>query len=130
MNGALERKSRTLLNMVRSMMSFSKLLILLWGYALETSVLVLNVLPSKYVASTPYEIWKGKKPVFSYFIVCDCPAHVKKHDTDKLESRTEFWRFVGYPKETLGYYFYRPKEHSIFVAKGLSSWNIVSLKKR
>ena len=71
------------------MMSFSKLLISLWGYALEIATCVLNILPSKSVASTPYEIWKGKKLNFSYFRVWGCPAHVKKHDTDKMESRTE-----------------------------------------
>ena len=26
-------------------------------------------------------------------------------------------KFVGYPKETIGYYFYHPEEQSIFVAK-------------
>ena len=67
MNGVLERRNRTLLDMVRSMMSFSKLPISLWEYALETAARVLNVLPRKSVASTPYEIWKGKKPDFSYF---------------------------------------------------------------
>ena len=103
--------------MVRSMMSFSKLPISLWGYALETAARVLNVLLRKSVASTPYEIWKGKKPDFSYFRVWGCLAHVKKHDTEKLESRTELCRFVGYPKETIGYHFYRPEEQSIFVAK-------------
>ena len=97
MNGVSERRNRILLDMVRSMMSFSKLLISIWGYALETAVHVLNVLPSKSVASTPYEIWKGKNPDFSYFRVWGCPAHVKKHDTYKLESKTEFYKFVGYP---------------------------------
>ena len=100
------------------MMSFSKLQISLWGYALETTTCVLNILPCKFLVSTPYEIWKGKKSVFSYFRVWGCPAHVKKHDTYKLESRTEFCRFVVYPKETLGYYFYCLEEQSIFVAKG------------
>ena len=38
MNGVSERRNRTLLDMVRSMMSFSKLSISLWGYALETAV--------------------------------------------------------------------------------------------
>ena len=46
-----------------------------------------------------------------------CLAHVKKHDTYNLESRIEFCRFVGYPKETSRYYFYCPQEQSIFVAK-------------
>ena len=92
------------------MKSFSKLLISLWGYALETTTHVLNVLPSKSVASTPCEIWKGKKPNFSYFRVWDCPTHVKKHDRNELESRTKLCIFVRYPRETSGYYFYRPKE--------------------
>ena len=117
MNGVSERRNRTLLDMVRSMMSFSKLPISLWGYALETAACILNVLPSKSVTSTPYEIWKRKKPDFSYFRVWGCLAHVKKHATDKLESRTELCRFVGYPRETSGYYFCRPEEQSIFVAK-------------
>ena len=90
----LERKVElSIFDMVRSIIS-------LWGYALETVVRVLNVLPTKSIASTPYEIWKGKKPDFSYFRVGVCPTHVKKHDTYKLESRTTFCRFVGYPKET------------------------------
>ena len=102
MNGVSERRNRTLLDMVRTIMSFLKLPISLWGYTLETTACVLNVLPRKSVASTPYEIWKGKKSDFSYFRVRGCPAHIKKHDTDKLESRTEFCRFFGYPKETSG----------------------------
>ena len=117
MNGLLERRNRTLLEMVRSMMSFSKLPISLWGYAIETTKCVLNVLPNKFVASTPYEIWKGKKPDFSYFRVWGCSAHVKKHDTDKLESRTELCKFVRYPRETIGYYFYRSEEQLIFFVK-------------
>ena len=88
MNGVSERRNHILLDMVRSMMSFSKLPISLWGYALETAARVLNVLPRKSVASIPYKIWKGKKSDFSYFRVWGRPAHVKKHDTDKLESKS------------------------------------------
>ena len=119
MNGVSERGNRTLLDMVRYMMSFSKLLISLWGYAVETTTHVLNILPSKSVASIPYEIWKGKKLDFSYFRVWGCPAHVKKHNTDKLESRTNLCRFVGYPREAIRYYFYHPKEQLIFVVKSV-----------
>ena len=121
MNGVSERRNLTLLDMVRSMMSFSKLPISLWGYALKTTTRVLNVLPRKSVASTPYKIWKGKKPDFFDFRVWGCPLDVKKHDTYKLESRTELCKFVGYPRETIGYYFYCPEEQSIFVAKRVIS---------
>ena len=26
--------------------------------------------------------------------------------------------FIGYPKETMGYYFYQPSNHKVFVARG------------
>ena len=46
-----------------------------------------------------------------------CPSHVEKYEIDKLESTTELCRFVGYPKDTFRYYFYCPKEKSIFIVK-------------
>ena len=92
------------------MMSFSKLILSIWGFAREIVARALNVLPRKFVTSTSYEIWKEKKPEFSYFRVWGCLAHVKKHDTDKLESMIEFCRFMGYPKETSRYYFYYLEE--------------------
>ena len=55
---------------------------------------VLNVLPRKYVASTPYDMWNVKKLDFSYFRVWGCPPRDKKHSTNKLESRTELCKFV------------------------------------
>ena len=36
-NGVVERRNRTLLEMVRSMMSYASLPVSFWGYALETS---------------------------------------------------------------------------------------------
>ncbi|KAL8104523.1 hypothetical protein AgCh_028663 [Apium graveolens] len=42
LNGVSERRNRTLLDMVRSMMSYANLPVFLWGYALETSTYLLN----------------------------------------------------------------------------------------
>ena len=41
-NGVSERRNRTLLDMVRSMMSQTDLPISFWGYALETAAFILN----------------------------------------------------------------------------------------
>ncbi|KAL0463012.1 UNVERIFIED_CONTAM: Retrovirus-related Pol polyprotein from transposon RE2, partial [Sesamum latifolium] len=79
LNGVAERKNRTLMDMVRSMMSFTELPPSFWGHALETAVKLLNIVPSK---------------------------------------------FIGYPKETTGYYFYDPTEQKVFVSR-----NAVLLKK-
>jgi hypothetical protein len=48
--------NQTLLDMVRSMMSQTDLLLSFWGYALETAVFTLNRDPTKSVERTPYKI--------------------------------------------------------------------------
>ena len=61
-NGVTERRNRTLMDMVRSMVSNSSLPVNLWMEALKTAVHILNRVPSKSVPKTPYELWNGKKP--------------------------------------------------------------------
>ena len=43
------------------MMSLNDLPLLFWGYALETLALTLNRALSKFIETTPYELWFGKK---------------------------------------------------------------------
>ena len=68
-NGVSEHRNRTLLDMVRSMMSLTDLPLSFWGYALETAAFTLNRAPSKSVETTPYELWFGKKPKLSFLKV-------------------------------------------------------------
>ena len=58
-NGIAERRNMTLLEMVRSMMSYSTLPISFLGYALNTVMYLLNLVPSKSVPKTPVELWNG-----------------------------------------------------------------------
>ncbi|GKB41234.1 retrotransposon protein, putative, ty1-copia subclass [Tanacetum coccineum] len=58
-NGVSERRNRTLLDMVRSMMSQTTLPKSFWDYALETAARILNMVPTKKVEKTPYEIKKS-----------------------------------------------------------------------
>ncbi|GJX30745.1 retrotransposon protein, putative, ty1-copia subclass [Tanacetum coccineum] len=55
---------------------------------------ILNMVPTKKVDRTPYEIWHGKAPKLSYLRVWGC-----------------------YPKETMGYYFYYPLKNINFVSR-------------
>ncbi|KAM1999944.1 hypothetical protein ACFX16_007308 [Malus domestica] len=116
-NGVSERRNRTLMNMVRSMMSSADLPISFWGYALHTAAYLLNAVPSKSVPQTPYEIWYGKKPSLKHLKIWGCPAYVKKQDAGKLEARSVKCYFVGYPKQTYGYEFYHPDDQKVFVAR-------------
>ncbi|GJU35408.1 hypothetical protein Tco_1183762 [Tanacetum coccineum] len=53
----------TLLNMVRSMMNLTTLPLSFWDYALESATRILNMVPTKKVDKTPYELWwTGKVP--------------------------------------------------------------------
>src|SRR4030095_7299898 len=59
-NGVSERRNRTLLDMVRSMMARSTLPLSFWGFALLSTARILNMAPTKKVERTPFEIWRGK----------------------------------------------------------------------
>ena len=56
-NHVAERKSRTHMDMVRSMLSNSHLSLFLWSEVLKTVMYVLNRIPSKAVLKTPFELW-------------------------------------------------------------------------
>ncbi|GKD09127.1 retrotransposon protein, putative, ty1-copia subclass [Tanacetum coccineum] len=115
--------------MVRSMMNLTTLPKSFWGYALESAVRIFNMVPTKKVDRTSYEIWHNKAPKLSYLRVWGCEAHVKRDTPEKLDSRSIKCIFVGYPKEMIGYYFYNPLENKIFVARNAEFFeNSLTLK--
>nr|GEV21884.1 hypothetical protein [Tanacetum cinerariifolium] len=58
-NGVSERRNRTLLDMVRSMMRQTTLPKSFWDYALETAARIFNMVPTKKVEKTPYKETMG-----------------------------------------------------------------------
>ncbi|KAJ9536490.1 hypothetical protein OSB04_un000327 [Centaurea solstitialis] len=117
MNGVSERRNRTLLDMVRTMTCHSTLPMSFWGHALETAAHILNRAPTKSVEKTPYELWNGKKPNISFLRIWGCEVYVKRPTSEKLKPKSDKCFFVGYPRTTVGYYFYNPEENKVFVAR-------------
>ncbi|GKA88761.1 retrotransposon protein, putative, ty1-copia subclass [Tanacetum coccineum] len=100
-----------------------------WGYALESAARILSMVLTKKVDRTLYKIWHGKAPKLSYLRVWGCEALVKRDTPNKLDSRSIKCIFIGYPKETMGYYFYNPLENKIFVARNAKFFeNSLTLK--
>ncbi|GJW79867.1 retrotransposon protein, putative, ty1-copia subclass [Tanacetum coccineum] len=112
-----ERRNRTLLNMVRSMINLTTLPLSFWDYARESATRILNMVSTKKVDKTPYELWYGKVPNLSYLKVWGCEALVKCNTPNKLQQRSVKCIFVGYPKETMSYYLYFPPKNKIVVTR-------------
>ena len=53
----------------------------------------------------------------SFLKIWGSDAYVKRMFTDKLGPKSDKCSFVGYPKETKGYYFYNSTENKVFVAR-------------
>ena len=78
----------------------------------------LNRIPSKSVEKTPYELWFGRTLPLSFLKIWGCEAFVRRDRTSgKLDPRSDKYFFVGYPKETMGYYFFHQGENKVIVAR-------------
>ncbi|GJW72991.1 retrotransposon protein, putative, ty1-copia subclass [Tanacetum coccineum] len=82
-----------------------------WGYALETAAHILNLVPTKKVSKTPFEMWKGKRPSLGHIKIWGCEAmtHVKPDDISLPIRRTS--DRVSKPPQF--YYGFHTKEDKI-----------------
>ncbi|KAL0347687.1 UNVERIFIED_CONTAM: Retrovirus-related Pol polyprotein from transposon TNT 1-94 [Sesamum calycinum] len=97
-NGVAERKNRTFKDMINNLLLTSGLPKYLWGGALNTACHILYRFSLKHNTSTPFELWKGRKPSFKYFRVWGCLAKVlvPEHKRKKSGLKTVDVVFLGY----------------------------------
>ncbi|PWA42899.1 Copia-like retrotransposon [Artemisia annua] len=86
-NGLAERKNRTLVEMVNS------------------ACHIHNRITSRVIPTSPYELWKGRKPNLDYVRVWGCVAYYRTPDPkrSKLGARGIRSIFVGYAKNSKAY---------------------------
>ncbi|RVX17651.1 Retrovirus-related Pol polyprotein from transposon TNT 1-94 [Vitis vinifera] len=83
-NGVAEHKNRTIMNMVRSMLSEKQVPKNFWPEAVNWTAHVLNRSPTLAVKGvTPKEAWSGVKPNVDYFRVFGCIGHVHVPDNKR-----------------------------------------------
>ena len=110
-NGVAERKNRTVMNMVRSMLSEKKIPKTFWPEAVNWTMYVLNRSPTVAVKNvTPEEAWSGVKPTVEHFRVFGCVAHVHVPDSKrtKLNNKSLECVLLGFSDESKGYKLYDP----------------------
>jgi hypothetical protein len=119
-NGRAERLNRTLIEMVTSMMSTSKLPNYLWGEALLTAAYLKNLSPhSSIEGKTPEEAWSGKKPSVRHLKAFGCKTStlLTPSKSSKFSSRVWMGSFVGYGGKSFGYRIWDPVKKQIFMRK-------------
>ncbi|RVW85618.1 Retrovirus-related Pol polyprotein from transposon TNT 1-94 [Vitis vinifera] len=84
-NGVAERKNRTLKEMMNAMLISSSLPQNMWGEAILTANYLLNKVPKKKAEKTPYELWKGRKPSYTYLRMWGCLAKVAVPPPKKMK---------------------------------------------
>jgi hypothetical protein len=97
-NGVSERRNRTPMDIVRSMLSYSMLPISLWMEALKPIIHILYRVLSKSVSKTPYELWTGRKSTFNYLHMWGCltTAKLLNPSIGKLDPKNVSCHFIGY----------------------------------
>ncbi|KAG8473238.1 hypothetical protein CXB51_035235 [Gossypium anomalum] len=132
-NRVCERKNRTVLDIARYLLFESKLPSKFWAEAANTSVYLLNRLPTTAVKDkTPFEVWHDLKPIVSHLKVfgCVCYTLIPTEKRTKLERRAAPRIFVGYSSTNKGYRVYDPPTKKILVSRDVRfnkgkiwSWN-------
>ncbi|CAJ2635927.1 unnamed protein product [Trifolium pratense] len=136
-NGVSERKNRTLLNIVRSMIHAKNVPKRFWPEAVKWATYVMNGSPTLSVKDmTPEEAWSGRKPSVNHFKVFGCVAHVHIHDSQrkKLDDKSKKCVLLGVSEESKAYKLYDPIENKIIISRDVifeesKSWNWSKPKK-
>ncbi|GJW21496.1 putative RNA-directed DNA polymerase [Tanacetum coccineum] len=130
-NGVAERKNRTVVNMVVSMIAAKKMPKKFWGEATVWSFYVLNRCPTKALTNmTPQEAWSGIKPTVNHFRIWGSIAHVHipKQKRTKLDAKSFICILTGVSEESKAYRLIDPHTFKVIVSKDVvfeehRSWN-------
>ncbi|GJY59491.1 ribonuclease H-like domain-containing protein [Tanacetum coccineum] len=104
-NGVAERRNRTLIEAVRTMLVDSKLPTTFWAEAVNTACYVQNrVLVVKPHNKTPYELFHGRTPTLSFMRPFGCPVTILNtiDHLGKFDGKADEGFFVGYSLNSKG----------------------------
>nr|GFA43575.1 ribonuclease H-like domain-containing protein [Tanacetum cinerariifolium] len=115
-NKIAERRNRTLIKAARTMLADSKLPTTFWAEAVNTACYVQNrVLVVKPHLKTPYELFRGRTPAFSFMRPFGC--HVTILNTldhlEKFDRKSDERLFVGYSINSKAFRVYNTRTKKV-----------------
>jgi len=131
-NGVVERKNKTIMEAVKTMIHDQDLPMCLWEEATMTTVYLQNPLSHSALGfKTPEEMFTGKKPEVSHLKIFGCLVfrHIPKEKRNKLEPSGKRGIFVGYCEVSKVFKIYIPGHRHIEINKDVTFDEDVVLKK-
>ena len=119
-NGVAERKNRTILDMVRTMLKSKNVPKEFLAKVVQCAIYVQNRCPhAKLNEKTPQEVWSGRKPSVSHLKVFGSIAygHVPAQQRTKLEDRSKKYVFIGYDEKTKAYRLFNPITKKVIMSR-------------
>lgn len=118
-NGVVERRNRTLMGMIRSILRGMECPNYLWGEAIRHSTYIINRVAARVLEfKTPYEALKEKKPNVSHIRIFGCIAYAKVEapHLKKLESQSRMLVQRRTEPGSKSYRLYDPTSRKIIVS--------------
>nr|GFC50573.1 retrovirus-related Pol polyprotein from transposon TNT 1-94 [Tanacetum cinerariifolium] len=115
-NGVVERRNQTLVEAVRTMLTFANLPLFPWAEAIATACFTQNCsIIHKHFDKTPYELMNKRKPNIKFFRVFGCRCYLLNdyEDVGKLKAKGNIGVFVGYSKESAAFRIYNKRTRKI-----------------
>jgi hypothetical protein len=131
-NGVAERKNRTIMEAVKTMIHDQDLPMCLWAEAAMTTVYVQNRLSHSALGfKTLEEMSTGKKPEVSHLKIFGCPVfiHIPKEKRNKLKPSGKKGIFVGYCEVSKAFRIYIPGHRHVEISRDVTFDEDAVLKK-
>nr|KYP60819.1 Retrovirus-related Pol polyprotein from transposon TNT 1-94 [Cajanus cajan] len=119
-NGVAERRNRTLMNMVRCMLTARDVPKEYWPEAANLATHILNRCPTSVLPNmTPEEAWKERKPSVTHLKVFGCIGYVHVPDVTrkKLDEKSIKCVYVGVSEESKAFRMYNPETKKIIISR-------------
>ncbi|OMO89784.1 Integrase, catalytic core [Corchorus capsularis] len=122
-NGVAERKHRHVVEKGLYLLSQSSLPSKFWVEAFQTSLYLINRLPTPVLGGKrPYVVLFGKPPVYDHLRTfgCACYPHLVPYNKTKLEFKTRQCVFLGYGVQHKGYKCLDPQSRRIYISRNVA----------
>nr|GFB30267.1 retrovirus-related Pol polyprotein from transposon TNT 1-94 [Tanacetum cinerariifolium] len=122
-NGVVERRNRTFVKAVRTMLIFSHAPLFLWAEAIATACFTRNrSIIHRRFNKTPYELINGRKLDISFLHVFGALCYPKndREDIGKLGAKGDIGFFIGYSDDSCAYRIYNRQTKKIMKTMNVS----------